>query len=93
MTQPTPPPPDTVGAQPRSADEINGVVGTHLRGFVASKNTIHQDQDFFAGADLKVAPYNFTAQQETLIKSAVSGLDTALQAVDMTFINEVIGMG
>jgi len=92
-TEPTqPPPPATVGTQPRNADEVNGLVGTHLRGFAASKMAVHTDQEFFLATDLKVAPYWFTADQETLIKSAVAGLDASLQAVDMTFISRIIGM-
>ena len=93
MTQPTPPPPPaTVGTQPRNADEVNGLVGSHLRGFIASQNAIKQDQNFFLGADLKAAPYYFSTDQETLIKSAVSSLDAALDAIDMTFINRIVGM-
>ena len=92
MTQPTPPPPAVIGTNPRNADEVNGGIGTHLRGFIASKNTVHGDQLWLAGVDLTVEPYNFTSEQETTIKSAVSGLDTALQAVDMTFINQVVGI-
>lgn len=87
-----PQPPATVGTQPRNADEVNGLVGTHMRGFTASKAAVHQDQEFFLATDLKIAPYFFDADQETLIKSAVAGLDTALQAVDMTFISRIIGM-
>ena len=70
MTQPTPPPPDTVGTQPKNAAEVNGLVGLHL----------------------KAAPYYFTAAQETDLKTAVSQLDAALDAVDMTFINRIVGM-
>jgi len=93
MTQAeTPAPPATIGSQPRSAEEVNGLVGTHLRGFVASRGTIHQDQDYFAATDLKGPPYYFSAAQETDLKTAISQLDAALQAVDMTFINRIVGM-
>jgi len=85
-------PPETVGTQPRNASEVNALTGTHLRGFTASKAAVHQDQEFFLATDLKAAPYFFTADQETLIKSAVAGLDASLQAVDMTFISRIIGM-
>jgi hypothetical protein len=88
----TPPPPATVGSQPKSADEVNGLIGTHLRGFVSSRNVIHQDQDFFAATDLKGAPYWFSASQEADLKTAIANLDTALQAVDMTYINRIVGM-
>ena len=94
MTLPVEPsPPATVGTQPRNADEVNALVGTHLRGFISSKHTINQDHDFFASVDLKAAPYYFTVDQETLIKSAIADLDTALDAIDMTFINRIVGMG
>lgn len=88
-----PQPPATVGTQPRNADEVNGLVGTHLRGFIASQNAIGQDHDFFLTVDLKAAPYYFDEQQETLIKSAIADLDDALDAVNMTFISQLVGMG
>jgi hypothetical protein len=93
MTQPNPyPPPATVGSQPKSADEVNAQVGAHLRSFVATKGTIHQDQEFFAATDLKGPPYYFSPDQETELKTAISQLDAALVAVDMTFINRIVGM-
>ena len=87
-----PQPPSTIGTQPKSADEINGLTGTHLKGFIASQATIHQDQEFFAATDLTGPPYYFSDTQQTDLKSAISTLDAALQAVDMTFINRIVGM-
>jgi hypothetical protein len=93
MTLPVEPsPPATIGTQPRNADEVNGLVGTHLRGFVANKNAIDQDHNFFGSTDLTGAPYFFTVDQETLLKSAIADLDTALDGIDMTFISRIIGM-
>jgi hypothetical protein len=93
MTIPQEPqPPSTIGTQPRNADEVNALVGTHLRAFVTSKLTVGQDHDFFAVTDLKAAPYFFTDEQEALMKSALADLDTALDAIDMTFISRIIGM-
>jgi hypothetical protein len=85
-------PPTTVGTQPRSADEVNALVGNHLRAFSANKITVGQDHDWLITVDLKAAPYFFAADQETLIKSAIADLDTALDAVDMTFISQLVGM-
>jgi hypothetical protein len=92
MTPPEPQPPATVGSQPINAYEVNNLIGTHLRGFVSSKNQINQDHNFLGGTDLKAAPYYFTDEQETLLKSAIADLDVALDAVDMTFISRIIGM-
>jgi hypothetical protein len=86
-------PPTTVGTQPPDANALNNQIGLHLRSFLGVKNTINQDRDFLAATDLKVAPYGFTADQETLVKSAILGLDTALDGVDMTFIVRLIGLG
>lgn len=93
MTQPAPPPPPTtVGTQPKNADEVNALVGVHLRGFCATKVTIGQDREFLAATDLQASPYGFSADQETLIKSAIADLDTALDGVDMAFISRLVGM-
>jgi predicted transcriptional regulator len=94
MTIPTEPqPPSTVGTSPRNADEVNGLVGLHLRDFLRVATIINQDQDWLNPTDLKVAPYFFTDEQEALIKSALSGLDEALDAIDRTFISRLVGMG
>jgi hypothetical protein len=85
--------PLTVGLAPRSADEVNQQIGLHLRSFLTLKTTINQDAGYLLATDLKVPPYSFTADQETLIKSAISGLDAAFDAVDMTFIVRLIGLG
>lgn len=91
---PTPPgeAPTTIGSNPKNADEINYLVGTHLRAFLATRVTIGQDENFMTATDLKVAPYNFTADQETQIKTAISDLNTSLQAIDLTFISRIVGM-
>ena len=93
MTLPVePPPPATIGTNPRNADEVNGLVGTHLKGFLASKGTIEQDQNFMSATDLNVAPYWFSSEQETQIKTAIAQLNTSLQTVDLTFISRIVGM-
>ena len=95
MTIPTDPPspPETVGTAPRNAQEVNGLVGLHLKDFLRIKTVINQDHDWFLPTDLKGPPYYFTEEQETLIKSAIGDLDTALDAVNMTFISRLVGMG
>jgi hypothetical protein len=85
-------PPDTIGLDPRNANEVNTQIGTHMRDFVSSKETIGHDWDWISGVDLKADPYGFTADQETTIKTAVQQLDVALDAVDMTFINRLTGL-
>jgi hypothetical protein len=92
MTPPEPTPPETIGTQPRTANEVNALIGTHLRAFAASKVTTNQDAAWLAVTDLKAAPYYFTDEQEATLKSAVADLDTALDAVDMTFISRIIGI-
>ena len=93
MTVPeVPPPPTTVGTQPKTADEVNNSIGVHLRAFTQSKGVINQDHSWLETVDLKLAPYYFEAEQETLIKSAIADLDTALDGIDMTFISRLIGL-
>ena len=91
MTVP-PGPPDTVGSQPRNAEEVNNLTGQHLRDFMRVKTIINQDHDFLAATALQDPPYYFTADQETLIKSALADLDAALDAINTTFISRLIGM-
>jgi hypothetical protein len=91
VSQP-PLPPETVGAQPTSATEVNYKVGGALRQFVAVQTMINQNQAWLVGTDLKAAPYYFSGTQETDIKSAIGSLDTALDQIDMTFINRLIGL-
>ena len=81
-----------VGKSPASAADVNNSIGMHLQQFVNIKAIINQDQAWLLATDLKVDPYNFTSAEETLIKSAVAGLDTTLDTVDMTFISRLIGL-
>jgi hypothetical protein len=92
MQPPSDPTPITIGAQPTTAGEVNARIGNCLRDFVKIQQTIGQNANWIAGVDLKVAPYFFTAQQETDLKSAVIGLDTGLDGIDMTFVNRLIGL-
>ena len=82
----------TPGLAPGNAYEINLAIGTHLRSFVDIKETIGHDYDGLLGIDLKIDPFNMTPEDETLVKSAINGLHQALEAVDMTFINRLVGL-
>jgi hypothetical protein len=53
---------------------------------------VHHLAANLAGIDLKEEPYLMTPEDETLIKSAVNDLDSNLQAVNMTFIQQLVGM-
>jgi hypothetical protein len=92
MTVPNPPPPATIGTAPQDAFGVNQIIGQHLRAFSQSKITVNQDHEWLAVTDLKVAPYYFSPEQEATLKSAVADLDTALDAIDMTFISRIIGL-
>jgi hypothetical protein len=89
---PEPTPPATIGTQPENATVVNQLLGAHLRSFAANKVTVNQDAAWLAVTDLKAAPYFFSDSQEATLKSAVSDLDTALDAIDMTFISRIIGI-
>lgn len=80
------------GLTPSTASEINNNVGVILRRFVDDKESVNHLAANLAPLDLKAAPYSMSAEDETLIKSAVNSLDEALDAVDMTFINRLVGM-
>jgi len=82
----------TVGLTPKTADEINNQVGYILRQFTDIKESVNHLADSLAPLDLQAEPYMMSAEDETLIKSAVNGLDTALDAVDMTFVVRLTGM-
>jgi len=81
-----------VGVSPRSGDEVNTAIGTLLREFTAVKEKVGHNHNWLGGEDLKGPPYNLSADDETLIKSAIADLDTALDALDMTFINRLTGL-
>ena len=81
-----------VGLSPRTADEVNNLIGTHMRQFIDVQNAIGGDQEWLSSANLQAEPYLMTAEDETLIKSAVADLNTALDGVDMTFISRLVGL-
>jgi hypothetical protein len=85
-------PPVTVGLAPINADEVNRTIGQHLRTFTDLAEVIAHDHDWLLSADLKLDPYGMSADQETLIKSAIADLDSKLSTVDMTFISRLTGL-
>lgn len=80
------------GLSPNNASEVNISVGQLCRQFTQVKEAVHRQQGWLVATDLKAEPYLMSADDETLLKSAVSTLDTALEAVDMTFINRLTGL-
>lgn len=80
------------GLAPKTADEINNNVGVILRRFVDDKESISHLRESLAGVDLKAEPYLMSAEDETLIKSAINDLDTALDAINMVWINQLVGL-
>jgi hypothetical protein len=80
------------GLTPNTAQEINNNVGNILRRFVDDRESVLHLHASLEPLDLKAEPYLMSAEDETLIKSAVGDLNTALQAVDLTFISRLVGM-
>jgi hypothetical protein len=80
------------GLNPQNADEVNSNVGMILRQFTDIKESIAHYAEWLGAVDLKAAPYHIPEEQESVIKSAVVGLDTSLDAVDMTFIRQLTGV-
>lgn len=81
-----------VGLTPTTADEVNNSVGVILRQFVDSKESVGHMRDNLAAIDLTEPPYSMTPEDQTLIKSAINDLDTALDGIDMTFISRLVGL-
>ena len=67
-------------------------MGTLLRQFIDYAETVGHYQDWLLTIDLKVEPYNMTPELESTIKSAIGDLNTALDAIDTTFINRLVGI-
>ena len=80
------------GLTPKTADEIHYQVGTLLRQFVDLKERISQQQASLAPLVLTDPPYEMPSEDETLLKSAINQLDTELDAMDMTFVNRLVGL-
>ena len=80
------------GLTPKTADEVHNNVGIILRRYVDCKASVDHLQANLAPLDLTAEPYLMSEADQTLIKSAVNDLDTALDAVDMTFISQLVGM-
>lgn len=95
MTMPPPPTAGyqtSVGLNPNNASEINQQVGYLLRQYQEIVARVKHFNVSLQSLTLTAAPYNMTPEDDSLIKSAIGGLDTSLQAVDMTFINRLTGL-
>ena len=82
----------TAGLTPKNADEVNNFVGSHLRNFVTLSEMIGHDADSLAPLDLTTEPYMMTPADAANIQTAISQLNTSLQAIGRTFINRLIGL-
>ena len=80
------------GLNPQGPSEVNMGVGSVLRQFVAAKDAVNRSQASIAPLSLTEPPYSMSTEDETLIKSAMNDLDTALDAIDMTWISRLIGI-
>lgn len=94
MTAVPPPyvPTPRVGMNPQTSDEVNMQVGQLLRDFIVLKERVNHYQAWLAGAVLTDPPYSMDPGLDATLKTAMTGLDTALDAVDMTFINRLVGI-
>lgn len=81
----------SVGLTPSNAVELNAQLGQLLRRFIETQESVSHWSDWLATVDLKTPPYSFDTAEEGLIKSAVGDLNTALTAIDMTFITRLVG--
>lgn len=81
-----------IGLSPRNADEVNINTGQVCRQFLNTRDVTHQQQQWLLAIDLTATPYSMTPEDQTAIKSAISTLDSALQSIDTTFINRLIGL-
>lgn len=89
MTFPPPPVP-VIGSAPVSADDYNIKLGFLLKQFLTIKGQINQWQAWQSGVNL-ADRYGFTPEDAALAVSAVNGLDSGLDALDMTFVNRLAG--
>jgi hypothetical protein len=80
------------GLNPNSAQEVNTGVGQVMRQFVMAKDAINRSQGSIAPLDLTKAPYNMSAEDDALIKTALNELDTVLDGINMVWINRLIGV-
>lgn len=80
-----------VGTLPANNNDINLAVGGLCRQFLLFKDSVAACQAMLASLTLQTPPYTFDSTSEANIKSAISGLNTALQAIDVTFVNRVAG--
>ncbi len=80
-----------VGTNPANNNDINLAVGGLCRQFLIFRDSVAACQGTLAGIVLTTAPFTFDANSAAILNSAMSGLNTALQAIDVTFVKEAAG--
>lgn len=80
------------GSAPQTAADVNQAVGSLVRQIIGIRDQVARFQTYMAATDLKAAPLSMASADEANIKSAISGLNTALQAIDYTFVNRLNGL-
>ena len=91
MAFPLPPIADPIiGSAPSDANDYNMKLGMLLKQFIQVKTQVSQWQAWQAGVNV-ADRYGFTPEDAALATSAINGLDSDLDSVDMTFINRLAG--
>ena len=85
----------TAGFAPQSAADVNAQIGSLLRQFSNLRDQVFRYQRVCAAIDMKILPGWAAGQagidDEANIKSAISTLNTDLQAFSMTFSDRLTG--
>lgn len=79
------------GSAPTTASDVNVAVGSLCRQLVGLQAQFSRFQTYMAATDLTAAPISMTSADQATIKSAISGANTALAAMSMTFVNQLTG--
>lgn len=69
------------GAAPETAAQVNSQIGGHMRTFVLLRDAMNRSDNWLDGVNLQNAPYNMSAGDEAVIKSAVSQLDAVFEGL------------
>jgi hypothetical protein len=81
------------GLAPPDGPTVQAAIGARARQIILLVAQVHRDETgWLAGVDLTQPPYNLSAADQALLKSAIATADKTLQSMDLTFLDQVAGL-
>jgi hypothetical protein len=80
------------GLAPADGGQLEALIGSLARQVVLMAAQVNRYSEYAAATDFTAAPLSVSSQDQAVLKSAISAMQTAFSGMDQTFLIEVAGL-